>query len=117
MRVLKPETQGTHLHSDQDVDRRPATTLGDTLMLLGKTSFLTLTTVIAILAAASHHAPARSADQLLTRFDVADANHDGKLTLAEAQKSMPRIARHFNHMDKAHVGAVTIQQITAFINA
>jgi len=70
-------------------------------MLLGKTSFLTLTTVVAILAASSHYAPKRAADQLMARFDIADANNDGRITQAEAQKSMPRIVKHFDHMDKA----------------
>ena len=86
-------------------------------MELSKTSFLTLTTVVAIVAAASQRSPERSLDQLMTRFHVAEANHDGRLTLAEALKSMPRVAKHFDHIDKAHKGAVTIQQITEFIKA
>jgi Ca2+-binding EF-hand superfamily protein len=46
-------------------------------------------------------------------FAVADKNHDGKLTLAEAQAGMPRVAAHFNDIDIDHKGYVTVAEIEA----
>jgi Ca2+-binding EF-hand superfamily protein len=52
--------------------------------------------------------------KLETRFAAADVNHDGKLTMAEAQAGMPLVARHFNEIDTAHAGYVTLDQIEQF---
>ncbi|MFC0087265.1 hypothetical protein ACFFJT_20550 [Dyella flava] len=49
------------------------------------------------------------------RFDAADTNHDGKLTLAEAQAGMPRVAQHFADIDTNHQGYITLDQIKAFM--
>jgi hypothetical protein len=53
--------------------------------------------------------------KVAARFAAADANHDGKLTLAEAQAGMPRIAAHFDEIDTAHAGYITEQQVEAFV--
>ena len=45
------------------------------------------------------------------KFAAADVNHDGKLTLKEAQAGMPRVAEHFNLIDADHKGYVTLVQI------
>jgi len=48
------------------------------------------------------------------RFKAADANHDGKLTLPEAEKSMPRIAKNFAKIDKEKKGYVTVEEVKSF---
>lgn len=57
----------------------------------------------------------RMAGKLAERFNTADADHDGKLTLAEAQKGMPRVAKHFDEIDSAKQGYVTLPQLQAFL--
>jgi len=55
------------------------------------------------------------AKQLQSRFAAADVNHDGKLTKAEAQAGMPRLAPFFDQIDPDHTGSITFAQITAFM--
>lgn len=54
------------------------------------------------------------AQKVAARFAAADTNHDGKLTLAEAQAGMPRIAQMFDQIDVDHTGYITLAQIAAF---
>jgi hypothetical protein len=55
--------------------------------------------------------------KLEARFAKADVDHDGRLTLAEAQAGMPRLARHFDEIDTAHAGYVTLPEIEQFAAA
>jgi hypothetical protein len=48
------------------------------------------------------------------RFAAADKNGDGKLTKDEAQAGMPFVYQHFDEIDKAHAGAITMADIAAF---
>lgn len=48
------------------------------------------------------------------RFAQADTNHDGKLTLNEAEAGMSLIVPFFNQIDVGHKGYVTLDQIKAF---
>lgn len=57
----------------------------------------------------------RMMQMLEQKFDAADVNHDGKLTLAEAQAGMPRIAQHFADIDTSHLGYITLDQIKAYV--
>ncbi len=50
--------------------------------------------------------------ELAAKFKAADVNQDGKLTLAEAQAGMPRVAAHFSDIDTQNRGYVTLEQIT-----
>lgn len=56
-------------------------------------------------------AQAGRAQKLEARFAAADLDHDGKLTRSEAQAGMPRVAAHFDQIDSAHLGYVTLEQI------
>jgi len=47
------------------------------------------------------------------RFRAADANKDGKLTRAEAEKGMPGVGRNFDQIDANKDGVVTLQEIEA----
>jgi hypothetical protein len=48
------------------------------------------------------------------RFAAADANGDGKLTKQEADGKMPFVYKHFDEIDAAHKGFVTMDQIAAY---
>ncbi len=52
-------------------------------------------------------------EQIAERFAEADTNHDGRLTLAEAEAGMPRVAANFNKVDADHSGTVTLAEIEA----
>jgi Ca2+-binding EF-hand superfamily protein len=52
--------------------------------------------------------------QLKTRFDQADANHDGQLTRDEAKAGMPRVYSQFDAIDTRHQGFVTMDDIKTF---
>ena len=54
--------------------------------------------------------------EIAERFAAADKNHDGKLTLAEAQAGMPRVAAHFSIIDADGNGYVTLVEIEAMAN-
>jgi|GEM_PF-511585 hypothetical protein len=49
------------------------------------------------------------------RFEQADSNHDGKLTLAEAKAGMPRVAEHFDQIDTARRGYVTLRELDRYL--
>ena len=51
--------------------------------------------------------------EIAERFTKCDANHDGKLTLAEAKGCMPRIYDHFSYIDTSNKGYVTVSEIQA----
>jgi len=52
-------------------------------------------------------------EQIAERFAEADTNHNGQLTLAEAEAGMPRVAANFNRIDADHSGTVTLAEIEA----
>ncbi|WP_322012025.1 EF-hand domain-containing protein [Paraburkholderia sp. J12] len=77
-----------------------------------KRIFLTL---IVALASSSAFAQAAGMQKLQARFEAADTNHDGKLTLAEAQAGMPRVAKNFDQIDTTHKGYVTLNDIEQYL--
>lgn len=54
------------------------------------------------------------AGELQKRFAAADKNGDGRLTKEEAQAGMPMVYKHFDEIDKAHAGSVSLADIAAF---
>lgn len=54
------------------------------------------------------------AAEMQRRFAAADANADGKLTRDEAKGKVPFVYKHFDEIDTAHSGAVTLADIAAF---
>ncbi|HHH9432164.1 TPA: EF-hand domain-containing protein [Pseudomonas aeruginosa] len=56
----------------------------------------------------------RAKAALEARFKQADTDQDGKLTQAEAERGMPRIAKNFSKIDAAGNGYVTLDQLRAF---
>lgn len=57
------------------------------------------------------------AGEMQKRFAAADTNGDGKLTKDEAKGKMPFVYKHFDEIDTAHSGAVTLADIAAFAKA
>lgn len=51
--------------------------------------------------------------KLIEKFNAADTNHDGKLTLEEAKAGLPRIAQNFSKIDTAGRGYITVDDIRA----
>lgn len=49
------------------------------------------------------------------RFKKADANGDGKLTKDEAKNGMPRVAEHFDEIDRDKHGSITPADIAAWM--
>ncbi|HEV7815630.1 MAG TPA: EF-hand domain-containing protein [Janthinobacterium sp.] len=78
--------------------------------------------VVASLAIAAQ-VPAFAADdaakmqKLEERFKAADKNGDGKLTKAEAEAGMPRLAKNFDSIDTDKKGYVTLDQVKAAMAA
>ena len=52
-------------------------------------------------------------EQIDEHFAAADTNHDGQLTLTEAQAGMPRVASNFDKIDADQSGTVTLTEIKA----
>ena len=59
----------------------------------------------------------KMADELQKRFMAADANGDGKLTRDEAKGKMPFVSKHFDEIDTAHAGTITLADIATFAQA
>ena len=56
----------------------------------------------------------QGAAELQKRFAAADANHDGRLTRDEAKNGMPFVYQHFDEIDTAKSGSVSMAEIGAF---
>ncbi|WP_088383151.1 EF-hand domain-containing protein [Roseateles aquatilis] len=72
---------------------------------------------LALTALPAHAQEGKAAQKLEERFAAADKDHDGKLTKAEAQAGMPRVAKHFDEIDTQKTGAVTLEQVKQFAAA
>ena len=57
--------------------------------------------------------PEKMREMFEQRFKKADTNNDGKLTKAEAEAGMPRVAKNFDAIDANKDGLVTQQEIGA----
>lgn len=62
-----------------------------------------------------HTGMAKMNEKLNERFEQADEDHDGTLTLEEAKQGMPRVAKNFTAIDSAASGKVSLEQIKAYL--
>jgi Ca2+-binding EF-hand superfamily protein len=60
-----------------------------------------------------HRDPEAMKKHFAERFKQADADGDGSLSKAEAEKSMPRLAQHFDEIDSNRDGKITQDEIKA----
>lgn len=58
---------------------------------------------------------AARAEKLAERFKAADKDGDGQLTKAEAEAGMPRLAKHFDAIDSAKTGRVSLEQVKTWM--
>src|SRR5437764_8499295 len=61
--------------------------------------------------------PEQREQRMVERFNAADTNHDGKLSLDEAKAGMKMVAHNFDQIDTGHTGSVTLEQVTAYAKA
>jgi Ca2+-binding EF-hand superfamily protein len=61
--------------------------------------------------------PEQRQQRMVERFNAADTNHDGKLSLEEAKAGLPMVARNFDQIDSAHTGSVTLEQMREYAKA
>ena len=75
---------------------------------------IVLPTGAALAQAADPGRAAQMQAKLQKRFAAADANGDGQLTRDEAKGKMPMVYKHFDEIDAAHNGFVTMADIRAY---
>jgi Ca2+-binding EF-hand superfamily protein len=80
---------------------------------LGASVAVMLLMATAVVSCADRHSKP-DPQKIAERFQAADTNHDGKLTLEEAKAGMPRVAAVFSQIDVENKGYVTLEQIQAF---
>jgi len=80
---------------------------------LGASVAVMLLMVTMVVSCVDQH-PKPDPQIIAARFQAADTNHDGKLTLEEAKAGMPRVAAVFSQIDVENKGYVTLEQIQAF---
>jgi Ca2+-binding EF-hand superfamily protein len=81
------------------------------LLFLKRVGFFAVAGLFALTCAAGDDASRD--EQIAQHFAAADTNHDGKLTLAEAEAGMPRVAANFSKIDADQSGTVTVAEIEA----
>jgi Ca2+-binding EF-hand superfamily protein len=79
---------------------------------LGASVAVMLLMATAVVSCADRHSKP-DPQKIAERFQAADTNHDGKLTLEEAKAGMPRVAAVFSQIDVENKGYVTLEQIQA----
>jgi len=81
-------------------------------------AILVIVAMIPATAALAQSADAGRAAQmqaeLQKRFTAADVNGDGRLTRDEAKGKMPLVFKHFDEIDAAHSGSVSMADIQAY---
>jgi len=83
--------------------------------IIKKIIFIALSSLVAIPLFALADDASRD-KEIAERFAKCDTNHDGKLTLAEANGCMPRIYNNFSYIDSNNKGYVTVAEIQALAN-
>jgi len=58
---------------------------------------------------------AQALDRLEKQFKKADSNHDGMLSMAEAEKGMPELAKCFAEVDTNHDGMISLEEAKATV--
>jgi Ca2+-binding EF-hand superfamily protein len=64
-----------------------------------------------------HHHHGHGDSNAESRFKTLDTNHDGSISLSEAQAGAPQIAEHFNEIDTDHNGQISQDELRAYFKA
>lgn len=75
-----------------------------------------------LVASTSAHAQAeggrgKRGAEMQQRFKAADTNNDGKLSKDEAKAGMPMVYEHFDEIDTAKSGAITMADLITYLKA
>ena len=97
----------------QEVASRPALAKAFASMDLNHDGFITNSEVQTLWQQRIAASNAQQRTARMQRFDKADANKDGKLSLAEAKAGMPQIARAFTALDTKKVGYLTRDEVAS----
>jgi len=90
----------------------------NSLLACSRVGFALVLASIAASAAAQDNDRAKQvAAEMQKRFAAADKNGDGRLTKAEAEAGMPYVHKHFDEIDKAKQGSVSLADIGEFARA
>ena len=82
---------------------------------MNKPLLLALPRLLAALGACAQGGrAARMQEETQKRFTAADANKDGQLTREEARGGMPRVYSHFDAIDTARTGSISLAQVQAY---
>jgi Ca2+-binding EF-hand superfamily protein len=73
--------------------------------------------LVSIAAANQSSAQPSNKQEIEARFNAADTNGDGQITLAEAQAGMPRVAMAWDKIDVDKKGYITLDQLLAIVAA
>jgi len=95
--------------------KMPTTTRLTLALLLAGATLPALAQTTPPAGARTEERRARMEQALNQRFNQADSNHDGLLQMAEAQAGMPKVAQNFAAIDTEGQGAVTLDQIKAYM--
>jgi|AntAceMinimDraft_11_1070367.scaffolds.fasta_scaffold266212_2 hypothetical protein len=79
--------------------------------------FATLGLVSIAVANNQSSAQPSNKQEIEARFNAADTNGDGQITLAEAQAGMPRVAMAWDKIDVDKKGYITLDQLLAIVAA
>jgi Ca2+-binding EF-hand superfamily protein len=85
-------------------------------MAICKTRSVIIVSMLGVTLSGAALAWSPSPQKIEARFNAADINHDGKLTLEEAKAGMPRVAKVFDRIDVEKKGYITLEQLQAFAN-
>jgi hypothetical protein len=76
-------------------------------------TMLTLLAAIGLAGAGAMAVAAPEAHAGMARLQAADTNGDGLISKAEAQASLPRLAKHFDRIDTNHDGQISPEELKA----
>lgn len=87
------------------------------LKMLRFIALIALTLVSSFSFVSAKELSAAETAEMKAKFAAADKDGDSKVTHAEADAGMPKIARVFSKIDTQKTGSITLDQIFAFIAA
>ena len=82
-----------------------------------KLAWFVLLALLSGVAVAAEPTSGKQKNTFEDNFKRADTNHDGQMSMAEAEKNAPGVALRFALMDANHDGQLSKKEILDFVNA